>query len=217
MWFFIKSKLDFSALSALCCSCLLIVTSYFSAFLYIDVFILFLLSYQRFFIFIHVFVRKIEKYLFVVLSTVLTVTCISDQTMWKLWAGGRKLSAITIKMQILGICVVEFTEMCMWNCWITIKLAFVITHNGHCNLWCQTMTYVYWNFLIREEITDLVLITVWYKRPEEWGAVQILWCFPSVESVSWDQNKYIHLRQCRLNRECVFFIHQLAVDFLRTE
>lgn len=61
--FFIKSKLDFSALSALCCSRLLIFTLYFNAFLYIiDIFlILFLLSYQRFFIFIHVFIRKMKK------------------------------------------------------------------------------------------------------------------------------------------------------------
>ena len=91
--FLIKSKLDLSALSALCCSLLLIVTLYFRCILYIDVFILFLLSYQRFFIFIHVFV---------VLSTVLTMTCISDQTMWNYELG--VLSTITtIKMQFVGI------------------------------------------------------------------------------------------------------------------
>lgn len=58
----------------------LLLLLFFNAFLYIDIIILFLLSYQRFFIFIHVFVRKVEN-VFVVLSTVLTVTCIFDQTM----------------------------------------------------------------------------------------------------------------------------------------
>lgn len=84
--FLIKSKLDFSALSALCCSHLLIVTLYFNAF-YIDIFILFLLSYQRFFIFTHVFIRKMGK------CICCAFNCSdNDLYIWpnnvKLWAGG---------------------------------------------------------------------------------------------------------------------------------
>lgn len=85
--FLIKSKLDLSALSALCCSLLLIVTLYFRCILYIDVFILFLLSYQRFFIFTHVFIRKMGK------CICCAFNCSdNDLYIWpnnvKLWAGG---------------------------------------------------------------------------------------------------------------------------------